>query len=179
MLAANFWPRLPLATGRVHVHNDILIDGLFDVIDERSVKSFYDPTILLPLLPASGDAYIASATGLGWVKNHIYTWDGVSTWYDTPPRAGMLVWVDDEKEFYFYDGTIWEPMASAVGTHYHTLLVFPGTHNPACYIDPDDGGTVFVGLDGTKVKTVVTATQMKKFKWDGNEWVDLFDTLEF
>ena len=179
MLAANFWPRLPLATGRVHVQNDILVDGLFDVIDERSVKSIYDPTGGLPLFPIAGDAYIASATWLGWTKNHIYTWDGVSAWSDTAPHAGMLVWVDDAKEFYYYDGDAWGRLATAVGSHYHTMLVFPGTHNSAIYIDPDDGGIVFVGSDGTKVKTLLTATNMKKFKWNGVEWEDLFDTLQF
>ena len=56
----------------------------------RPVNGFFDPTAALPVGPAIGDRYIASATGSGWGVYSIYEWDGTN-WIYMQPERGMVV----------------------------------------------------------------------------------------
>ena len=114
MVAAGFRPRSGTDNlDMPHLHNDALIDGLYDAVESRHYKSFYDPTAELPADPALGDTYIAAATANGWTVDYIYEWTG-EAWSATIPWEGYFVWIDDEDTFCFYDGTDWAEFTGGI-----------------------------------------------------------------
>jgi len=69
-----------------------------------------------PGAPSKGDRYIvASGTTSGddWFghTNDIAWYDG-STWQFDAPSEGWQCWVDDEDQFYYYNGTSWQTYAA-------------------------------------------------------------------
>jgi hypothetical protein len=62
-----------------------------------------------PGSPGVGDRYIVASVATGdWAthEDDIAEWNGVAWIFDTP-AAGWAVYVTDEKEVYFFDGTAW------------------------------------------------------------------------
>jgi hypothetical protein len=155
----------------VHTHNDCIIDALFEAVEEFSVVGFRDPTSGLPALHEVGDAYIATETANDWTDEYIYSWDG-EEWVATAPRRGMLVWVDEENEFFYYGTDGWQPFA--VSTHNHSRLVLPGTSTAAVQIVED--GIVFP-LVMRKLR--LTATSNIWQTWSGTEWIDSGASVDF
>jgi hypothetical protein len=80
---------------------------------QDGVKDRYDPTGGLPVGPATGDRYIATATANGWTDTYIYEYNG-SSWDPTTPLERMLVYVDDENVFYCYTGAAWVTLSSII-----------------------------------------------------------------
>lgn len=86
-----------------------------------------------PVSPAKGDRYlviatVASGDDFFGQEGNIATFDGVAWMFDSAIE-GMMVWVDDEDVYYYYNGTawnIWEDGSAAVATHEasynHSLL---------------------------------------------------------
>jgi len=71
-----------------------------------------------PSTPNTGDRYIVASGATGdWSghDNEIAEWDG-SAWQFTVPVEGMQVYVKDEDEQYFYNGSAWfKPYSEATG----------------------------------------------------------------
>ena len=86
-----------------------VLRGDFDF--QESVINFYDPTITLPVGPAAGDRYIASATGSGWTINWIYEYDG-ALWMGFQPTEGTTVEVEALNQYWHFNGAAWVLMAS-------------------------------------------------------------------
>jgi hypothetical protein len=78
-----------------------------------AVTNFYDPTTALPSAPTTGDRYIASATGNGWTINRIYEYNG-SGWDETVNANDMQVTVTDRSAQYWFDGTSWVVISTAI-----------------------------------------------------------------
>jgi len=70
------------------------------------IISFYNPGPGLPVGPAVGDRYIATATANGWTIRHVYEWDG-ALWVDTAPLEGMTVYDKGTDTLYSYTGALW------------------------------------------------------------------------
>ena len=78
---------------------------------QESVIDRFDPTVATPAGPATGDRYLATATGNGWTDNYIYEWDGAA-WIETIPTTGTYVAVDDESSvLYQFGGSTWASKA--------------------------------------------------------------------
>jgi hypothetical protein len=139
MVAADFYPRGTVGLDRVHTHNDIIVDGIFDAILSFNYDSFYDPTTAHPASPALWDTYISSATANGWTVDKIYCWNG-TTWTEIEPVEGMLVWINDEDTFYKYDGSEWSKLISS-----NEVIL---TYSSAVTIDATAGDVFHVTLTG-------------------------------
>jgi len=70
------------------------------------IISFYNPGPGLPVGPAVGDRYIATASANGWTIRHVYEWDG-ALWVDTAPLEGMTVYDKGTDTLYSYTGALW------------------------------------------------------------------------
>src|SRR5208283_4439269 len=83
---------------------------------QQPVKSIITASALAALTPAKGDRYIvtdgpnanqivycSNATGPVWT-------------YDTALTAGMIVWVDDQNDYYNYSGSAWVKYLGQAGT---------------------------------------------------------------
>ncbi|MCK9609191.1 MAG: hypothetical protein M0R33_22375 [Methylomonas sp.] len=122
-------PHVPTPTGdsdaapKVYVDDSIFALGLrgTPVLDKRAV---------IPLGPANGDRYIATATVDAWTINHIYTWnDGTTTWDDDGiPVIGWHVYDIAISNFEIFDGATWN---AAIANQDHTLLTNIGVHTHA------------------------------------------------
>jgi len=77
-----------------------------DIYWQNPIISFYDPTPGLPIGPAVGARYIATATANGWTINHIFEWDGAA-WVDTAPLEGMAAYDRNTNFIYQFDGVNW------------------------------------------------------------------------
>lgn len=84
-------------------------------IRQTAVIDFYDPTGGLPSEKSVGDRYIASATANGWTANRIYQWDGGS-WNETSPVQNMQLTVEKRNAEYWYDGSDWVVISTAMKT---------------------------------------------------------------
>lgn len=72
-----------------------------------------------PGSPSTGDRYIVAASGTGaWAgqDNNIAEWNG-SIWVFTTPNAGATTYVEDENEFYTFDGASWQIRPGGVASH--------------------------------------------------------------
>lgn len=62
-----------------------------------------------PGSPNDGDLYIVASGGTGawdaWDLNIAYYVDGA--WMKIVPKAGMIVWLDDEAKLVVYNGSAW------------------------------------------------------------------------
>jgi len=109
-----------------------VLRGDFDF--QESVINFYDPTVALPVGPAVGDRYIASATGSGWILNWIYEYDG-ALWMGFQPDEGATVEVETLDQYWHFNGAAWVLMATVfahnnlsgiqggvAGEYYHLAL---------------------------------------------------------
>lgn len=80
-------------------------------------------------VPVKNDHYIVKATGSGaWAlhDNDIAYYDG-STWKFTTPTAGFICWVNDENNYWFFNGAIWAAyVASTDDARRYALLVGGG-----------------------------------------------------
>jgi hypothetical protein len=80
-----------------------------------------------PGAPSEGDRYIVPAAGWGGLygntiaEYHAYPGGSAAWRYFTPP-VGFAVWVVDEAEFYFWNGTVWAKLSTGIlsaHTHYY------------------------------------------------------------
>jgi hypothetical protein len=107
-------PYILAAQAQKHVtHNEALriLDGLVQL-------SVLDRDLTAPPgSPADGDRYIVApgATGdwSGWDGDVALFTDGA--WLRLPPRAGWLVWVQDEARALVWISTVWTPLDLAMG----------------------------------------------------------------
>ncbi|NLG18944.1 MAG: hypothetical protein GX556_16585, partial [Fibrobacter sp.] len=105
-------PNLSFALPHAEALANALADGIPD--HQGVIISFYDPTVSIPQNPALFDRYIAVSDGSGWTANHIYEWSG-AIWLDTAPRPGMFRWIDEELDFFGFNGTEWYAVSSGSG----------------------------------------------------------------
>ena len=110
-------------TALFHAANKSYVDSVVQGINwQRAVKSYYDPTIELPVLPTIGDRYISSVNANGWIINRIYEWDS-ETWTETIPTNGFAVFVVGGSIFpessIVYNGFQWVQFGSTLD---HTTL---------------------------------------------------------
>lgn len=104
----NYSSALPLAEALANT----LAPGIPD--HQGNILAFYDPSDSQPADPELFDRYIASSDGSGWTANHIYEWSG-AIWLDTAPRPGMFRWIDEELDFFGFNGTEWYAVSSGSG----------------------------------------------------------------
>src|SRR5271170_4203889 len=87
----------------------------------QSIINFFDPTAGLPVDPADGDRYIASASANGWILNNIEVFDEkADAWENILPVAGTLSWVNaltSPNQLQLWNPSLpaWEPLTSAGG----------------------------------------------------------------
>ena len=62
---------------------------------------------------ASGNRYVAFATGGGWTKDNIYEYNGTG-WDETVPLEGYAAWFSDLDKNYTFNGTSWVLLGSTV-----------------------------------------------------------------
>jgi len=74
---------------------------------QRAVHDFFDPTSALPSNPISGDRWISSQSGNGWIKNYIYTY--TTSWSGAQPANGWITVVLDNTPYksYIFNATDW------------------------------------------------------------------------
>ena len=82
-------------------------------VRQANIIDFHDPTAALPVNPATGDRYIATATANGWTTKRIYQWNGAS-WDETPPVLNMQAKLTDKSAEYWYDGADWVVISIAM-----------------------------------------------------------------
>ncbi len=71
-----------------------------------------------PVAPVEGDRYIVAgvATGDFTGKEKNIAWYNGLIWKFDAPKKGMLLWVDDEGVFYFYNNVgVWQLLTEAMG----------------------------------------------------------------
>jgi hypothetical protein len=76
------------------------------IVWKNPVIDFFNPTSALPVTPATGDRYIASATANDWTINNIYEYDG-SDWVETVATIGLAVYETTDTNIYIYSGSAW------------------------------------------------------------------------
>lgn len=103
---------------------------------------------------SKGDRYIVKVNGGDWsagAAKDIATYVTGTTWlYDTPVE-GWIVWVDDENEFYVFDGTNWVIYLGATGPTGPTgsAGTTPGPTGPTGSAGTTPGPTGPTGSAGT------------------------------
>lgn len=96
---------------------------------QKQVIAFHDLGSAYPSPLATGDRYIASATGGDFFKNFIYEWNG-SAWIEIIPKEGAAVYVTSDtspqyaNECIVYTGTAWVSLGSSLT---HQSLIGAGT----------------------------------------------------
>ena len=80
----------------------------FFLIDVLMQLGALDSVATLPSSPATGDIYILST------DKSINAWDG-DVWIKFPARVGMIAYLEDESEFYWYNGTTWVLLPKTLG----------------------------------------------------------------
>ncbi|MFO7991503.1 MAG: DUF2793 domain-containing protein [Thermoplasmata archaeon] len=80
---------------------------------QESVLSMHDPNNGIPTDPSEGDRYLSTGTANGWNADSIYEWDG-SSWIETVPDEGFVTVVEDENQWYAYDGSVWSEWGTMV-----------------------------------------------------------------
>lgn len=96
---------------------------------QKQVIAFHDLGSAYPSPLATGDRYIASATGGDFFKNFIYEWNG-SAWIEIIPKEGAAVYVTSDtspqyaNECIVYSGTAWVSLGSSLT---HQSLIGAGT----------------------------------------------------
>lgn len=96
---------------------------------------------------SKGDRYIVGASATGDWATHdkaIATYTGSGWLFDTP-KEGHITWVDDENEFYVYDGTNWGMYVGETGA---TGPTGPTGADGATGATGADGATGPTGADG-------------------------------
>jgi hypothetical protein len=93
--------------------------------------------------PSEGDRYIVPVAGWGGLhankisEYHAYSGADAGWKYFTPP-TGFVVWVVDEAEFYFWNGTAWAKMSTGIlsaHTHYYEKHVVTAGEESSQVID--------------------------------------------
>ena len=100
--------------------------GTGGVSFEEAVLAITDNTAVPPT-EVIGDRYIIDNTaGVinpawdGASKNDIVEFDGTD-WINTTPTVGTFCYVEDEMKLYLFDGTVWQPITSAIPEMTETL----------------------------------------------------------
>jgi hypothetical protein len=78
---------------------------------QKPIIKFFDNSTGLPVLPNTGDRYVALAGGFGWTIDNIYTYNG-ATWDGVAPSTGMALYSKQDataypKGHYYYSGGGW------------------------------------------------------------------------
>ena len=97
---------------------EIMINEGFYRIDAVLNNGALDKDLATPpASPATGDTYIIAASPTGAWSGHakaVTYFDG--SWQFITPKAGLLIYVEDEAKHYLYDGSNWNILTLSGGT---------------------------------------------------------------
>lgn len=106
-----------------------------------------------PGAASEGDRYIVPAAGWGGLHGntvaewHAYSGASAAWTYFTPP-VGFVVWVVDEAEFYFWNGTAWAKLSTgilSVHSHYYEKHTVTAGEEASGVIDLTGGNIYTTG----------------------------------
>lgn len=133
-------------SGQPNIPSHVVTKGYIDSVLqshtwEKTIKTFYDPILILPNDPFIGDRYISTSESHGWLKNRIYEYTG-NNWNETYPNTGLIVSVGNsnikEPEFlsqhnlnhllstHIFDGYQWVPFGRTID---HIDLINTGSYD--------------------------------------------------
>lgn len=144
-----------------------------------------------PQNPSVGDNYISATNNIAeynWVKNNIYTWNGV-TWHETIPIIGNALFINGMgnhyQEFYqkllYFNGSEWIIFSPEI------TIIYDGSHTRKSVIsfyDPKNGlpdVSIFGSVGSTYISTgnAYGWIEHNMYVWDGWEWIEKVPTENY
>jgi hypothetical protein len=106
---------------KINDNIDSAIDGL---AWQKSIISFWDASVGLPISPAIDDRYVCDVSGNGWTESYVYQYK-TAGWFEIIPDVGFAILnKDDETEYVYVLSGDWLPRASV--THHDMLTGLQG-----------------------------------------------------
>ena len=145
--------------GILYNQDDAAVTPLNHPLD---ILSFFDNSSGLPTV-SIGDRYIATLTANGWIVNSMYTWNG-SSWGETFPVAGMMVFDKESNLLYEFNGVLWQHVSGSKYWLDPVISVFDNTAALPAAPAVGDRYIAKVNAHGWALNYI--------YEWNGASWVE-------